>query len=588
MPNLLTNKFHSNSYLQRIRQSIFSIIGCLIFSFFLLWIFSSNLLKTQIYENTAIQTNYVSQKITERLAAVENVALQAIDDDSLQEWLKLSNEENSHEHILIKKSIQQIANKLIRDNPNIKQIYLINNNDLNLAHFMNDRENIIVDKPLNHILNSFNRSPAKGKWFFSPSLTQAVYAQQIFETKGLSLNYLGTILLITDLSFIKENINKINHSDDLLFGFQYKNDLFYSLDKNKVKPFQIISQFFETHNQSEKIITVDKSAYFSSTITSNEFKFIYAIPTQKILKNMIRTEILIVIITIAIITLLISLIVRVTNKWTQPINHLANKMRIINNTKDLDSLQSILIPENQSDEISTLYKSYNIMIKEIMELITDNYKIKMLSQEMEFENLQSQLDPHFLYNTLDSINWLAVANDQKEISKMITALSLLFRKKIANGDHTISLNDELELVNAYVTIQQQRFRNRFEYIELNFLEDTTIKIPKLCIQPIIENSFKYAVEKMTHSCTIILKIEEKNDQILIQCSDNGPGFQSENIQNTSTGIGLKNIKERLTLHYGKEGSLAIHSIPFEQTTIILTIPKNMKGEKNDKESFGSR
>nr|WP_245249263.1 histidine kinase [Vagococcus allomyrinae] len=223
------------------------------------------------------------------------------------------------------------------------------------------------------------------------------------------------------------------------------------------------------------------------------------------------------------------------------------------------------------------------MIEEIDQLISQNYQAKILAQEIEFKALQAQLDPHFLYNTLDSINWLALNKEETEISQMVTSLAFLFKKKIDNSSTTTTIEDELDLINAYIAIQSIRFQHRFTFVPVILIDDLSQVIPKLIIQPLIENSFKYAVEKMSTPCLIQLKIFEKADCLIISVSDNGPGFSDHHLDlDANHGIGLKNIAARLTVKYQLETPLTIHSSPFNQTEVTLTIPLNDRSDSHEK------
>ena len=155
---------------------------------------------------------------------------------------------------------------------------------------------------------------------------------------------------------------------------------------------------------------------------------------------------------------------------------------------------------------------------------------------------------------------------------MVTSLAFLFRKKIDTASEFSPLETELEIVEAYIHIQKVRFATRIEYIEVILINDRTIQIPKLIIQPLIENIFKHAVNKMKTTCQIVLKIEKKENQLLISISDNGPGFSDDFVLTNSQGIGLKNIQKRLSLYYGNQASLAIQSVPFKKNTIQMNLP----------------
>lgn len=194
---------------------------------------------------------------------------------------------------------------------------------------------------------------------------------------------------------------------------------------------------------------------------------------------------------------------------------------------------------------------------------------------MEFKFLQAQLNPHFLYNTLNSINWMAMNENNMEIVEMVTALTFLLRSKFDQQRETHSIKEELDIIDAYIRIQSIRFKNRLTYQQYVSDELFSFQIPALIIQPLIENSVKYAVEKMDNPVQIILKIERIENILRISVIDNGPGFEaSQNDGHQSSGIGIQNIRSRLKIIYENQATLSIDSIPFIETRVEIIIPSD--------------
>ena len=207
-------------------------------------------------------------------------------------------------------------------------------------------------------------------------------------------------------------------------------------------------------------------------------------------------------------------------------------------------------------------------------MIQKEYQAKLLSQESEYKFLQAQLDPHFLYNTLNSINWMAINKENYEISDMITNLSFLFRNKIDDMDDMIPIKEELDVIHAYIKIQSTRFGNRLVYKEEIDLDLIYKMIPKLTIQLLIENSIKYGVEKIKQPTQILLTIKNLNNKIWIEIKDDGPSIVEKiAFKKDSTGLGLSNIENRLKLIYGDQASVKISSKPNIETKVILAVPQ---------------
>lgn len=564
------------NYREKIRLTIYATI--FIFSILalltnLIWRQS---LVGQIYDNAYTQTNSVATSINEQLTTVQDLTFDIISNELIQTNLtELYSENLETKKNSLKSDLQYSLNQMTNENKTIKKLFLLDTSADNLTSFISDRNNLLPGTSVETVLESLPDEPAKGQWFFSPSLSQAIYARNIFSIENLDHDFLGTIIIVLDTSFISKTLsNNIEMSEDALFFLNYQEKFIYNVDEDQSYTSLIHSLQEEMYDGSQTLdsLNFNHVDYYLSTIEKDDFTYFFLLPNRQVLKNVTSLQLILLLIAGFIIVFLTKFFVGITDQLTSPIISLAKNMEIIPKSKELDDLTAIALPDNQTEEIVTLYNSYNAMIDEIGTLINDNYKMKVLSQEIEFVALQSQLNPHFLYNTLDSINWLAIAQDQKEISQMVTSLSFLFRKKIASNSPMTTLEEELELVNAYVTIQEIRFKERVDFIPLILIEDLSIEVPKLLIQPLIENAFKYAVEKMSSPCEIILKIEQVENDLVIKCIDNGPGFPKNYEERASTGIGLKNIRERLLLTYGEGSSLSIESIPYECTTVTIKIP----------------
>ena len=541
----------------------------------------------QIQENAYQDIRLISSQTAEEFDQIENLSYSIIDSQTIQTQLNSINEEpakNTRELITMRSTLNNTVNNLTRNNHSLRNIILLSSNKENNINFIANKANIINNYSTTDIIDMLPDEPAKGVWLFNDSLTRGVYARKIFSTIDLSLQHIGTLICIVDTSFLKNEKNNLPFSaEEGLFFLAYKDQMF-STDVDQKTSDVFLNKYEESplqENQLFDTLTFQGKKYYAALNYHNDFKFIYLVPDNKVMESLKQLQLLLFALTIPIFLLLIFGATKISNQLTQPLSILANHMRKIKQTKDLESLETLEPPQKRQAEVDVLYDSYNLMIKEISTLINENYEMRLLSQEIEFQNLQSQLDPHFLYNTLDSINWIALKNEQSEISQMVTSLAFLFRKKIDTASEFSTLETELEIVEAYIHIQKVRFATRIEYIEVILINDRTIQIPKLIIQPLIENIFKHAVNKMKTTCQIVLKIEKKENQLLISISDNGPGFSDDFVLTNSQGIGLKNIQKRLSLYYGNQASLAIQSVPFKKNTIQMNLPIETTREEKE-------
>jgi two-component system sensor histidine kinase YesM len=261
------------------------------------------------------------------------------------------------------------------------------------------------------------------------------------------------------------------------------------------------------------------------------------------------------------------------SRWiSRPLNLLAKLMK-----KSLDERFLIKSPYEGRDEIGQLSQSYNQMMNEIHDLINNEYKLNLLNKEMELSSLQAQINPHFIYNTLDTINWASRANGLVEVSELSESLGKLLRVAIRNEDKNYTIQDELEYISNYMSIQKYRFEERIQIdIDAN-PAILHVPIPKLIIQPLLENAIVHNVDQNPSPTVISLKlhVDEDNTHVIVKVMDNGMGIpdpyikQFEHPESESQSHfphGLANVHRRLMLSNGP--SYGLHIITSSEGTII--------------------
>ena len=226
-----------------------------------------------------------------------------------------------------------------------------------------------------------------------------------------------------------------------------------------------------------------------------------------------------------------------------------------------------------------------------MEDIVTEHESKRKS---EFDTLQSQINPHFLYNTLDIIVWMIENEQKQEAVKIVTALARFFRISLSKGKSIITVRDELEHVRNYLTIQQMRFKNKFTYtIEAG--EDVMELVSlKLMLQPLVENAIYHGMEFMDGDGEICVEVHREDDELWFRISDNGLGMTAEQAagllgekhhvsSKRGSGIGVKNVNERIKLYFGEDYGLQIQSEPDEGTVVRIHLPAKLYTETEQKE-----
>lgn len=235
-----------------------------------------------------------------------------------------------------------------------------------------------------------------------------------------------------------------------------------------------------------------------------------------------------------------------------------------------------------NDEISIIGKVFNTMLMDIKNLISEKDNAHELKRSAELKALQSQINPHFLYNTLDTIQWKALSHQAYDVVEMIQLLSKLFRLSLNNGNEFITIQEELEHVETYLKIQKIRYNQKINYtINCNLSKDKVCYIPKLIIQPLVENSIYHGLKPKKNKGHIALTVESIDNYIVIEVYDNGIGIPKDTLENLMVNLknsiksdhyGLYNVNERLKLTFGEECEIIIKSEFNIETTIHIKIP----------------
>ncbi len=285
--------------------------------------------------------------------------------------------------------------------------------------------------------------------------------------------------------------------------------------------------------------------------------------------------------TMMIIFVLIAVLLSraISKRITKPLRELEMNMRSVQ-----DGNFTISEPKGGSKEVASLSHSFQLMVEQIEDLMQRIRTTEALKRQRELDALQAKINPHFLYNTLDSVVWMAETGNNQGVVKMVTALANLFRISIAKGHDTITLKEELAHVKSYLEIQSMRYKDKFSFSIILPQELENAPTIKLLIQPIVENSIYHGIKYLQEEGIITIEAKAIEENIAIEIRDNGVGMTPETLSSLldkdsehrhlsdGNGIGLLNIDERIKLSYGNEYGLSIVSELDEGTSVTITIP----------------
>ena len=352
---------------------------------------------------------------------------------------------------------------------------------------------------------------------------------------------------------------------------------FELIASGRVKENNLVAAGYDDGSR-EEVFNGTSQTVVTKTVGYTGWKLVGVIKGTGISLNMLKTRLFIVFVILLIIFIVIIINSYISFRVTNPIRELEKSVKALEEGNlDAD------IYMGGSYEVQHLGKSVQDMkfrIKGLMQDIVNEHEEKRKS---EFDSLQAQINPHFLYNTLDIIVWQIENEKQSEAVHTVTALARFFRLSLGKGKNIVTVKDEIDHVKNYLMIQHMRFKNKFDY-EFDIAEDV-LELPslKLMLQPLVENAIYHGMEFMDGDGLIMVKAWREEDELYLSVADNGLGMTEDKVEMILTGksssgngrgsgIGVKNVNERIKLYFGEAYGLTIDSEPDEGTKVTIHLP----------------
>jgi len=435
----------------------------------------------------------------------------------------------------------------------------ISENMMNESWYMN-----VLMKNNMPVLTSIRRqsfSMDKSTWVIS-------VGQEISDANG---NNIGVLILDFSYEVIENQLNSLDLGNN---GFAF------ILTQNGEVVFHEDPKYFEEETYRNKLVEISQMSdgydsemdLLTHHYELNGTDWILVGLSSLDNMNAARRQIFETIIMVGIIMLVIvfgsSLIM--ASKITKPIRELEVAMRNL-------STEFTKVPEVPWDsyEVESLKKRFNEMIVRIQELMEGIKENEKYLRESEIRSLYSQINPHFLYNTLDTIVWMAEFGDSDKVIATTKSLAQFFRISLSQGSESITLGEEIEHIKQYMFIQKQRYGDHLTYDIECPEEYKSIQVPKIILQPIVENAIYHGIKELDGVGFIKISAEKKEHQLVLKVSDNGVGFDSSTEKSTLTklgGVGIDNVNKRLKLIYGDESGVQIDSKIGVGTEVTIIIP----------------
>jgi two-component system sensor histidine kinase YesM len=428
-------------------------------------------------------------------------------------------------------------------------------------------------------LESFRGSHLPMRWIYTEADNRYLFLlRRIREVKGLSLRDLGTLAIVVEKApFIDRTVLHPYQSNLGLVLLNGSGAVYRSGDSaDRIADVPAL----DTH-PFEVVMTAGGRRFLAQTAPAGRpLRYVYLLPYERLFSGLGRFRRILIGFTGVLFAVMVGFSVWIAGTVTKPIVRLAGLMR----NAEAGSLSKVRLEQRsiaRRDEIGELHREFGTMVGRIDRLIHERYRTQLVLKEAEFRSLQAQINPHFLYNTLESINWLAQLRHADEIAGMAQALGAILRASIDRTAALICLREELELLRAYVLIQRMRYGARLR-VDVEVPDGCAdVAIPKLTLQPLVENAIKYGVERSSRPCRVIVSAVEDGERIRVAVRDNGPGMSDDLVRRLlrgkiaprGAGIGIKNIRERLRSLFGTRGSLVIESQLRRGTTVTITLPR---------------
>ena len=499
-------------------------------------------------ENVITTTRYIALYV-DKLKNIIN--LLSVDTD-IKSFLTTGNENS-------RQSVEKMVSFILDNNKGIKNITVIGKNGNIVSSDKTNNMNISTDMmkepwyidAINNsdipVFNPIRKNPAtmnSALWFLSIS-------RDIKNSKGENL---GVIVFDIKYEILERYLNSISFGkqiDNIIVD--KNNNIIYYKDVKCFADKKCLAKFSEKNKKKDTYL-------YETQIENTNWNLRSLANTNDLItlkKNFSHIVIIIFLVSLAFSSIITFIVI---TKILRPLIKLENHMQNFEN-----NLREFHLSEKTGYEVQNLVEHFNVMVE----------KIKYL-REYEIKALHSQINPHFLYNTLDTIIWMAEFEDNEKVISITKSLANYFRLSLSNGHEKIPLKDEIMHTKEYLFIQKQRYEDKLSYF-FNIEDESllSIEVPKIIIQPIVENSIYHGIKNLSGNGIITIDVYRQNSTLNISVKDNGIGFEkAKQFKKSKTGgVGFQNVDKRIKFYYGKNYGVFINKDnKTKGAEVIIKIP----------------
>jgi|GEM_PF-4809640 two-component system sensor histidine kinase YesM len=549
--------------------------------------YSVKIMTQVLTENRLIVLSKTAENFNQRITQIQNTAYQIANDNNIRKIVE-GNFKNSSLAVKAKYEAEKsILNKTSSYNY-IASIYIVPTENI-LKPPTVGSEFINPESTKSYQWNSFIKNKSSKTFWLPIQLNKDLkFTSKFVITYGKPITgeWLTSLILGHVVISVKgDSFNDFISEGDLEDGERvclvdeknqvyYRTDLEYSdnsdiaaiLNLKKITDYK--GNYFSKGENGEMLVT-----YVNTSLRDN-WRLVSIMPVSSISNKL--NGLTGIIFSIVIIFTLISLLlgIYVYRAITRPLNEIVTRMKNI--AYGDFSAQGYNV--DTRNEVEKVHNNFNWMAKRVAQLMERNIQVSTQKRDAELKALQAQINPHFLYNTLDAINWLAMLNKQDDISEMIKNLSRFFRYGLNDGKEIITIEEEIKHVEAFLDIERFRYKNRFK-VSLNL--DKRLfkhKTLKFILQPFVENAFIHGFKESNGEGSILIQLYSSDNIVFFEVIDDGRGMEPQMIDKVlkekSEGYGVVNVNERIKLKYGSEYGVTISSGIGKGTVVTISIPKS--------------
>jgi two-component system sensor histidine kinase YesM len=544
---------------------------------------SLNIYDGKLYEKSLEELDFFTQKVNDNLTGVENLSYSIAMDPGIQQQLYKIKSLNylSAEYSYEMYQLRMLLLNGLNSHEMVKNIVYTDEHKIRFTVGVDCGE--IEKEQYDSMLDEFHQ--ARGGYIVQSPTGKYPYllsGRDILKYSDASMDYLGSLLITCDVSsMIGRQVSDLQSNHSELFVYS-EGGMIYQGDEDEVPALPSMEE-----TQGYRVVSYKGQKYFMCYLKSskNGWMFVNLFPYSEIFGQTMMVRYLLMAGFLVIFLASAFLMKKLADIITKPLDQLSRSMQIVE-TGNFEGAKGVLSQIACSDESGMLAQEFRVMLDKIDTLIRENYEEQLLLKDTKYKMLQAQINPHFLYNTLNALNWMVAANRNEDAGQVIIELGRMLRASFTKEPLT-TVAEDVQLARSYITIQRFRYRNRAEFtIETEGrLEDYLI--PHMTLQPLVENAIYHGVENSLECCKVAVKVREEADSVFLEVTNTGPGMTPEELEAVRNftvrpkghGIGLNNIRERLNMTF-QDSEFSIESRLDRGTAVRIRIPK-LKGGVTD-------